>query len=255
MNSAELRVEGVSKRFAGLKALDNVNFTAPEGRITGLIGPNGSGKTTAINIISGALRSDGGSVIFGDTPIAGRTLSRVTELGLARTFQHAHLFGDLTVLDNLRVGQHLAVGRDGFLALAGSRAASRRIRQLDEELLSLAEQLGLTPWIDRPSRELPLGVQKIVGVGRAIAGRPRLLLLDEPAAGLNEDESRQLALILRALPAAGTSVLIVEHDLDVVFSLCEHVVVLNHGQVLFEGTAADVRKDASVIEAYIGAQK
>lgn len=254
MTSTDLmHVEGISKRFSGLMALDNVSFSVPGGTITGLIGPNGSGKSTTINIVTGALRPDEGSVTFAGTSITGRSLTRVAKLGLARTFQHAHLFGDLTVLDNLRLGQHLAVGRDRFSSFLAAGAATRRIRKLDEDVLQLADQLMLTEWLYRPAREVPLGLQKIVGVGRAIARRPQLLVLDEPAAGLNEEESRKLADTLRELPAAGTSVLIVEHDLDVVFGLCEHVVVLDHGQVLFEGTAADVRKDASVIAAYLGA--
>jgi ABC-type branched-subunit amino acid transport system ATPase component len=250
--SALLRVDDLTKKFGGLTAVDRVSFEVEEGQIAGLIGPNGSGKSTTFNLLTGHLLPSAGSVSFAGNSLTGTRPSRVAHLGIARTFQQVRLFKEMTVRDNIRIGQHVSVAGPALRALVGGRRSRVALRRADDQVREIAAQLGIEPWLNESGKNLPLGVQKVVGVARAVAQRPRLLLLDEPAAGLNEEESRQLSEAIRALPGQGITVLIVEHDLDVVFGLCEQVTVLDHGAVLYTGDAAGVRGDASVIAAYLG---
>ncbi len=229
-----LSLEHVVKLFRGLRALDGVSLTVAEGEIVGLIGPNGSGKTTLLNIASGVLRPTEGRVLVGDRVATGRRPHEVARLGLGRTFQQVRLFAEMTVAENVEVGA-VARGQD-----------EARV----EELLG---RLGLAGDRDRLAATLAYGQQRRVEIARALAGRPRFLLLDEPAAGMNERESDELLATIRAVrDDEGCAVLIVDHDLRLIMRLCERIHVLAEGRTICEGTAEAVRHDPAVIEAYLG---
>ena len=233
-----LRVENLSKRFSGLQALNNVSIQLAKEKITGLIGPNGSGKTTLINTISGVLHPEEGSIVFGNTDITRWNPDRIARLGLARTFQTARLFSSLTVIENLELGIMAASGGD-----------------IDGKVDELLDRFGLERWATDRAGTLAYGLQRRLEIARAVGSTPEFLLLDEPAAGLNEDESEQLLQLIRGLrePASlGCGILIVEHDLAMIMRLCDEVHVLNEGQTLAEGPPEDVRNNPAVIEAYMG---
>ena len=231
---AVLEVEGVEKRFRGLKALDGVSLGVKEGEIVGLIGPNGSGKTTLLNVASGVLQPTAGRVRVAGVDATGKKPHDVAALGVGRTFQQIRLFAEMTVEENVEVG---AVAR-------------RQDRELVDGLL---DRLGLAEARHRLATTLPYGGQRRVEIARALAGKPRFLLLDEPAAGMNEAESDALlATIRRVRDEEGCAVLIVDHDLRLIMRLCERIHVLAEGKTICEGTAEDVRRDPAVIEAYLG---
>ena len=230
----ELVAEQVVKRFRGLKALDGVSLAVGEGEIVGLIGPNGSGKTTLLNVASGVLRPTAGRVRVDGVDATGRRPHEVARLGVGRTFQQIRLFGEMTVAENVEVGP-VARGRGADVVSA------------------LLERLGLTADADRLATTLPYGQQRRVEIARALAGRPRFVLLDEPAAGMNEVESDALLETIRAVrDDEGCAILIVDHDLRLIMRLCERIHVLAEGRTICEGTAEEVRRDPAVIEAYLG---
>ena len=233
-----LRVENLSKRFSGLQALSNVSMQLAKGKIMGLIGPNGSGKTTLINTISGVLHPEEGIIAFGGTDITGWNPDRIARLGLARTFQTARLFSSLTVIENLEVG---------IMAASGSN--------IDGQVDELLERFGLERWAMDRAGTLAYGLQRRLEIARAVGSKPEFLLLDEPAAGLNEEESEQLLQLIRGLretTSLACGILIVEHDLAMIMRLCDRVHVLNEGQTLAEGPPEDVRNNPAVVEAYMG---
>jgi branched-chain amino acid transport system ATP-binding protein len=248
-----LSVRGLTLAFGGLRALDDVDLAVAEGSIAGLIGPNGAGKTSLLNCICRFYRPQRGSILFDGVDLLRRPAHALAGLGLARTFQHMELFGPLTVLENVLVGAH--TGRRPNMAgeawaLPGARRAERQMR-LDG--MALLTQLGLAAHAHVPARALPLGLQKRTGVARALACRPRLLLLDEPAGGLNASEKRELATLLRAVrDDLHVTILLIEHDMDLVMSLCESLTVLDFGRRIAEGSPAAVRRDPAVIGAYLG---
>jgi ABC-type branched-subunit amino acid transport system ATPase component len=233
-----LRTENLSKRFSGLQALNDVSIQLAKGEIVGLIGPNGSGKTTLINTISGVLHPEEGSIVFGDTDITGWDPDRIARLGMARTFQTARLFSSLTVIENLELG---------IMAASASN--------IDGKVDELLDRFGLENWAPDRAGTLAYGLQRRLEIARAVGSKPDFLLLDEPAAGLNEEESEQLLQLIRGLrePASlGCGTLIVEHDLAMIMRLCDRVHVLNEGQTLAEGPPEDVRSNPAVVEAYMG---
>ena len=247
-----LEISGVAKRFRGLKALDDVSLTVRRGEIRGIVGPNGSGKTTLFNVVSGFYRPSGGQVRLDGRVVSGRRPYRLSRLGLARTFQNLRLFGELTVRDNLMV----ALDRSRMFAIwryvlwpFGVWRQERRLRREAEELL---ERYGLAEFAGAAPGALPYGIQRRTEIARAMAGSPRLLLLDEPAAGLNGEEVRQLSEIVRSIRDSGVTVVLIEHNMGLVMSLCERVTVLANGSVIAEGTPAEVAADHAVIEAYLG---
>ncbi|MCB0213457.1 MAG: ABC transporter ATP-binding protein [Anaerolineae bacterium] len=235
-----VRVINISKSFSGLQALSKVSLTVPTGIIWGLIGPNGSGKTTLLNVISGVLPPDNGEVWLNNTNITALASDRIARLGIARTFQTIRLFKRLTVSENVEAGV-MAVERGG----------------IDQRVAGLLERFGLTEWASTPAGALPYGIQRRLEIARALGTRPKILLLDEPAAGLNESESEALLNVIQGVRSDseyGCGMLVIDHDLRLIMRLCDQIHVLNEGRTIAAGTPQEVRNHPAVIEAYLGHQ-
>jgi branched-chain amino acid transport system ATP-binding protein len=239
-----LEIQAVSVRFGGLAALSEVSLSAAEGAITGLIGPNGAGKTTLFNVITGMQRPNAGTVRLDGRDLRRLSSFRRARLGLGRTFQRLELFGSLTVAENIGVAASIA--QRGVV-----RARSRAIHEIREELL---DRLRLTPVANDRADTLPTGTGRLVELARALATRPKVLLLDEPAAGQNSDETEHFSEVLRDLASDGLAILLVEHDMELVMNVCHTVAVLDYGRVICTGTPADVRADPEVQAAYLGTE-
>ena len=250
---AELTVERVSVAFRGLQALNAVSVSAGAGEITALVGPNGAGKTTLLNAIGGFCAITAGSILLDGTPIHGLPAHRIAARGVGRAFQFVELFRHLTVLDNLMLGRHLHM-RAGLLAGAVFFGRSRREQAAHRgRVEAIIEFLELERYRRDPVDSLPFGVQKLCGVARALAMEPRLLLLDEPSSGMNREEKEDFArFLLRIKHERGTTVLWVEHDLEMVADLADRVTVLDFGQVIAEGPPAEALSAPPVVEAYLG---
>lgn len=237
-----LEIKHVSVRFGGLAALDEVSLSAHEGAITGLIGPNGAGKTTLFNVVTGMQRPNAGTVLLDGRDLRAMSPHRRARLGLGRTFQRLELFGTLTVAENIGVAASIA--HRGY-----TRAKSKAIHEVRAELL---ERLGLTQVADDRADTLPTGTGRLVELARALAVKPRVLLLDEPAAGQDTDETERFSAILRSLAADGHAILLVEHDMDLVMHVCDTIFVLDYGRVISTGTPDAIRADPAVQAAYLG---
>jgi branched-chain amino acid transport system ATP-binding protein len=248
-----LRVQGVSVRFGGLAALSDISISVSPGSVAGIIGPNGAGKTTLFNAICGFVRPHEGTIRLGDRPLTGVRPHQLAELGIARTIQGVRLFPRLSAVENVMVGgdhRH----RPGFLsALLGLPRSDRSERAARAEALEAMEQLGVRDVAGRPAADLPYGVQKRVALARALAARPSLLLLDEPAGGLGADDVTELGQLIRGLRDR-MSVVLVEHRMDLVMSACDEVTVLDAGDVIASGSPAEVQANERVLEAYLGAE-
>ena len=247
-----LRLEGVSKNFGGLPALQDVSFAVPTGRLTALIGPNGAGKSTLINCMTGVLPPTSGSIRFQGSEIAGLPAHKVTRLGIHRTFQNLRLFPRLSVLDNVLTGLTCEGGDSMFMAMLRLPYLRHRERQLRLRALEAMDAFGLSDKAQWPAGVLAYGDKKRVELARAIVGRPRLLLLDEPVAGLNAEETAAVGDQLRNLRRAGHTLLLVEHDMELVMNIADQVVVLDSGKCIATGTADEVRRNPLVLEAYLG---
>jgi branched-chain amino acid transport system ATP-binding protein len=248
-----LGLSGIGVRFGGLVALDDVSLQVPDGTVVGIIGPNGAGKTTLFNVVCGFVRPNAGTMTWRGSPLRPRP-DRLTRLGIARTLQGVGLFAGLTVLENVMVGA-TRFARSGFgpglLALPRS---SRDERALRAAALAALDELGVADQADRMPESLPFPLRKRVALARALVGQPALLLLDEPAGGLGAEDIDELAGLIRGLPGKGCTVLLVEHHMDLVMQVCEHVVVLDFGRVIAAGEPEAVRTDPAVAEAYLGSE-
>ena len=248
-----LSLEGVERRFGGLRAVSGVTFAAEPGRITGLIGPNGAGKTTVINLITGLLRLTSGQIVFDGAEIGAAPPHRVARAGIARTFQNIRLLPEQSVLDNVAAGFHRQEAGPAWAALLGlSSARAARARTLADASALLA-RFGMTSYASHPAGTLAYGDQRRVEIMRALASDPRLLLLDEPVAGMNDVEAEGLGQVFRRLADAGMAILLVEHNMRFVCATCDVVHVLDAGRLIASGAPGAVVADPAVIEAYLGA--
>jgi branched-chain amino acid transport system ATP-binding protein len=249
---ALLNIENVSKQFGGVDALREVSFAVHQGQIKALIGPNGAGKTTLFNVASGSYRPTQGRVLFSGADVTGRAQHRICRLGLGRTFQHSLVFDDMSLVENVAVGRYSRT-KAGLLSAAFSLPLHRREEK--ETLKSAHEALrrvGLDDRADEPAENLPMGERHLLEIARALAAEPRLLLLDEPAAGLNDEETERLAETVRKIRDEGVTVLLVEHDMTFVMDISDEVVVLDYGRKIAEGPPLMIQDNEEVIKAYLG---
>ena len=247
-----LELQGVTQKFGGVVAASDVNMQVFENEIVGLIGPNGAGKTTIFNLITGIYTPTEGRIYFEGNDIVGKNVHSITLLGMARTFQNIRLFSDLTVLENILIGMHGRIHVNFVEAVLGLKKNRESEKSLIEAAMELLRLAGLSDKADDKAGSLPYGPQRELEILRAMATGAKLLLLDEPAAGMNEQETERLMQFIRKLKEMKYTILLIEHDMNLVMNICERIYVLNHGVIISSGDPLKVRSDQGVIDAYLG---
>jgi branched-chain amino acid transport system ATP-binding protein len=254
VSTPALEAVRIAKNFGGVTAVDDVSFAVAPGSLSALIGPNGAGKTTVFNMVTNLFPPSSGEVRFFGADLADLPPHRIAALGLVRTFQAARVFPGMTTLENVLSGAHMHLHAGAVLQMLWSASARREERSLVAKAEALLDLVGLMAFRDVAATELPMGTQKLVEVIRAVMARPRMLLLDEPAAGLNDSETAELAALLIAIREAGVTILVVEHNMSLVMGIADQVIVLDAGSIVAAGAPAAIQRNARVIEAYIGVE-
>jgi branched-chain amino acid transport system ATP-binding protein len=247
-----LTVNGLSKSFGGVNAVSDVSFTVAEGAIYAVIGPNGAGKTTLFNLISGIYTPSSGQVLLGDESVQNMRPEQLAQRGMSRTFQNLQVCLNMSAIENVMVGAHLRLNSSVFAGLLRLPSLRRADKACREEAAELMDFVGVGRYVSADANQLPYGALKRLEVARALAARPKLLLLDEPAAGLNDTETGEIGLLIRKVAERGVTVVLVEHDMKLVMEMSDRVFVMDHGMGLAEGTPAEVRANPQVVEAYLG---